>query len=115
MQVKLCMVRGFQRLWAEMTFALVTVFGNLVISLVLGSVFYDLNETTGSFYGRGALLYFAILFNALSNALEVWPCIISPPNYTDPSRFCRSIPLGPSSKNTRRMPCTIPLRKPSPR
>lgn len=71
MQIHLCIVRGFQRLRAESTFMLITIMGNFVMSLILGSVFYNLPVTTASFYGRGTLLFFAILFNALSSALEV--------------------------------------------
>jgi hypothetical protein len=73
MQVKICMIRGFQRLRAEKTFTLITIFANLLISLVLGSIFYDLPDSTDSFYGRGALLFVTVLFNALTSALEVWP------------------------------------------
>ena len=71
MQVRLCMTRGFQRLRGDMTFFLVTVFGNLVVSLVLGSVFYDLSGNAADMNSRCVLLFFAILFNALSSALEV--------------------------------------------
>jgi hypothetical protein len=73
MQIKLCMIRGFQRLQAEKAFMLITIAGNLLMSLVLGSVFYNLPPTTSSFFGRETLLFFAILFNALSSALEVCP------------------------------------------
>ena len=37
----------------------------------VGSVFYNLGSDTGSFFSRGALLFFAILMNAFSSALEV--------------------------------------------
>ena len=37
----------------------------------VGSVFYNLNNDTASFYSRGALLFFAILLNAFSSALEI--------------------------------------------
>jgi hypothetical protein len=39
--------------------------------LIIGSVFYQLPEDTSSFYSRGALLFFAVLLNAFSSALEV--------------------------------------------
>jgi ATP-binding cassette, subfamily G (WHITE), member 2, PDR len=41
------------------------------MALIIGSVFYNLSFNTGSFYSRGALLFFAILLNAFSSALEV--------------------------------------------
>lgn len=71
MQIWLCMTRGYQRLLGDWLFFVVTVAGNLVISLVLGSVFFDLPEDASSINKRCILLFFAILFNALSSALEV--------------------------------------------
>ncbi|KAL1889018.1 Multidrug resistance protein [Sporothrix stenoceras] len=70
-QVALCMRRGVQRLRGDATFFVVTVAGNLVISLVLGSVFYQLPEDASSINSRCIVLFFAILFNALSSALEI--------------------------------------------
>lgn len=64
-------MRGFQRLRGFKAFTIVTILGNLVISLVLGSIFYKLPDTTESFFARGALLFVAILFNALTSVLEV--------------------------------------------
>lgn len=54
-----------------MTFFIITVGGNLVISLLLGSVFYMLQDTSASFNDRCILLFFALLFNALNSSLEV--------------------------------------------
>lgn len=71
MQVKLCMSRGFQRLRGDMTFFTITVAANLVIALALGSIYYDLAPTAETLNSKCILLYFAILFNALSCALEV--------------------------------------------
>lgn len=71
MQVKICIIRGFQRLLGDKTFTSVTIAGNVIISLVLGSIFLNLPDSTASFYGRGALLFVVVLFNALTSALEV--------------------------------------------
>jgi ATP-binding cassette, subfamily G (WHITE), member 2, PDR len=73
MQIQLCVSRGFQRLRGDMTFSIVTVLANLAISLALGSIYYDLPPVADSLESRCVLLYFAILFNALSSALEVRP------------------------------------------
>lgn len=70
-QVALCVRRGFQRIRGEMAFSLVTVFGMVLISLILGSVFYDLPNNTASLNNRCILLFFALLFNALNSSLEV--------------------------------------------
>lgn len=71
MQIKICTVRGFQRLTAERLFAIVTVAGNAAISLILGSVFFNLPETADGINSRCVVLFFSILFNGLSSALEV--------------------------------------------
>ena len=71
MQVRLCIQRGFQRLRGDMSLALSGIIGNTIMALIIGSVFYDLPVNSGTFYSRGALLFFAILLNAFSSFLEV--------------------------------------------
>jgi ATP-binding cassette subfamily G (WHITE) protein 2 (PDR) len=39
--------------------------------LVIGSLFYDLDDGTDFFYNRGILIFFTILINAFSSALEI--------------------------------------------
>ncbi|KIY49372.1 pleiotropic drug resistance protein PDR [Fistulina hepatica ATCC 64428] len=70
-QIRICMQRGYARLLGNMTNFYISVFGNLVIALIISSVFYNMQQTTGSFYSRGALLFFAVLTNAFSSALEI--------------------------------------------
>lgn len=55
----------------EMLFPLVTIGGNALISLILGSVFFQLPDSADGINSRCVLLFFAILFNGLSSALEV--------------------------------------------
>jgi hypothetical protein len=71
MQIQLCIGRGVKRLLGDKTFFLATVFGNFFMSLVLGSAYYDLPLTAESLNSRCSVLFFAILFNGLSSALEV--------------------------------------------
>ena len=79
MQVKLCVKRGFQRLRGDASLSISSLSGNSIMALIIGSVFYNLPSNTGSFYSRGALLFFAILLNAFSSSLEVRyrSCILS--------------------------------------
>jgi len=70
-QINLCMVRGFQRLKGDASLTLSQLIGNFIMALIIGSVFFNLQDTTDSFYSRGALLFFAVLLNAFSSALEV--------------------------------------------
>jgi hypothetical protein len=71
MQVKLCVRRGFQRLRGDLSLLLTGMIGNTIIALIIGSVFYNLQNDTASLYSRGALLFFAVLLNAFSSSLEV--------------------------------------------
>lgn len=71
MQVKLCLDRGFQRLQGDMSLMLTGFIGNASMALIIGSVFYNLQNNTASLYSRGALLFFAILMAAFQSALEV--------------------------------------------
>ncbi|KAL2816614.1 ABC-2 type transporter-domain-containing protein [Aspergillus cavernicola] len=70
-QIALCVRRGFQRIQGDKSFLFITVFGNLFMSLLLGSVFYDLPNNTESLNKRCILLFFALLFNALNSSLEI--------------------------------------------
>lgn len=70
-QIKLCLTRGFWRLKADPTLTFSQLFGNMVMGLIVSSVFYNLPTNTTSFYSRGALLFFAVLLNAFGSALEI--------------------------------------------
>ena len=70
-QISLCVIRGFQRLRGDFSLTATALIGNFIMSLIIGSVFYDLQMNTSSFYSRGALLFFAVLLNAFSSALEI--------------------------------------------
>ncbi|KAA8901298.1 ABC-2 type transporter-domain-containing protein [Sphaerosporella brunnea] len=70
-QIKLCMGRGFKRLRGDMSMTLSGAIGNSIMALIIGSVFYNLPKDTSSFFSRGALLFFAVLLNAFSSALEI--------------------------------------------
>ncbi|OCF76740.1 ATP-binding cassette, subfamily G (WHITE), member 2, PDR [Kwoniella mangroviensis CBS 8886] len=70
-QVKLCLRRGFQRLKADPSLTLTALIGNMIMALIISSIFYNLPADTSSFYSRGALLFFAILMSAFSSALEI--------------------------------------------
>ncbi|KAI9651547.1 MAG: hypothetical protein M1831_000763 [Alyxoria varia] len=70
-QIKLCLRRGFWRLRGDPSLTFTQLFGNFMMAVVIGSIFYDLQPTTYSFFQRGALLFFAILLNAFGSALEI--------------------------------------------
>lgn len=86
-QVQLCLWRGFRRLVGDPSLTLTQLFGNFVTALILGSVFYNLQATTGSFFQRGALLFFAVLMNAFGSALEILTLYAQRPIVEKHSRY----------------------------
>ncbi|KAJ6008160.1 hypothetical protein N7540_012136 [Penicillium herquei] len=71
LQVHLCIRRGIRRIQGDKTFFIITVGGNFVMSLILGSVYYHLSDDSSSMSNRCILLFFALLFNALNSSLEI--------------------------------------------
>jgi ATP-binding cassette subfamily G (WHITE) protein 2 (PDR) len=71
MQVRYIVNRNFLRIKGDPSIPIVSVFGQVVMGLILSSVFYNLNQTTSSFYYRGAAMFFAVLFNAFASLLEI--------------------------------------------
>lgn len=70
-QVKLCMWRGWARLKADPWPTIGMIIGNTMMALIMSSIFYNMGQTTDSFYGRAVVLFMAILFNAFASILEV--------------------------------------------
>ncbi|KAL8736690.1 MAG: hypothetical protein Q9166_000056 [cf. Caloplaca sp. 2 TL-2023] len=105
MQVSLCVRRGFQRLKGDASLALTGIIGNSIMALIIGSVFYNLPEDTGSFYARGALLFFAILLNAFSSYLEILTIYAQRPIVEKQSKYAF---YHPSSEAVASMICDLP-------
>ncbi|KAI4601527.1 hypothetical protein KJ359_011657 [Pestalotiopsis sp. 9143b] len=93
MQIQLCITRGFQRLQGDKLFFIVTVAANFIVSLVLGSIFYNLQPVADSLNSRCILLYFAILFNALSSALEIFSLYTQRPIVEKQARYASYHPF----------------------
>ena len=70
-QVKVCVWRGWKRLAGDPSLPIFAVVANTCIALIASSLFYNMSDTTDSFYGRTAVLFLAILSNAFSSALEI--------------------------------------------
>ncbi|KAF1982045.1 hypothetical protein K402DRAFT_341217 [Aulographum hederae CBS 113979] len=70
-QVALCVRRGFQRLRGDMAIVITGALFNAIMALVIGSIFYNLQNDTDALYSRGALLFFAALLASFASALEV--------------------------------------------
>jgi ATP-binding cassette subfamily G (WHITE) protein 2 (PDR) len=71
MQIRLCTKRAYQRLWNDKASTISTVFGQLVLSLIIGSIFFGTPQSTSAFFAKGSILFFAILLNALMSITEI--------------------------------------------
>lgn len=103
-QIQLCLWRGWLRLTRDPSLVIGQLIGNFVTSLVIGSVFYNLQPTSSSFFQRGVLLFFACLVNGFSSALEVSSTMRVPLAFTGskryPSRFLHCMPNVPLLRST---------------
>lgn len=70
-QTSLCLWRGWKRLVADPSLTYIQLVGNAILALVLGSIFFNLKDNSNSFYGRGGLIFFALLLSAFASVLEV--------------------------------------------
>lgn len=71
MQIKLNTVRAYQRIWGDFASTATQAMLNVVMALIVGSIFFGHSEGTGSFASRGSTLFLAILFNALTSLGEI--------------------------------------------
>ncbi|KAJ5082688.1 ABC multidrug transporter C [Penicillium argentinense] len=106
-QINLCMVRGFQRLKGDASLTLSQLIGNFIMALIIGSVFFNLQPTTDSFYSRGALLFFAVLLNAFSSALEILTLYAQRPIVEKQARYAMYHPF---TEAVASMLCDMPYK-----
>ncbi|KAF2124945.1 hypothetical protein P153DRAFT_370276 [Dothidotthia symphoricarpi CBS 119687] len=71
MQIKLNTRRAYQRIWGDIASPATQAALQVVVSLIVGSIYFGHSPGTSSFAGRGAILFLAILFNALTTIGEI--------------------------------------------
>jgi ATP-binding cassette, subfamily G (WHITE), member 2, PDR len=71
MQIRLCLRRAFQRMQNDLPTAMSTVVVQVVLSLIIGSIFYNSPNTSNAFFQKGAVIFFAVLMNALITINEI--------------------------------------------
>ncbi|KAF2210009.1 hypothetical protein CERZMDRAFT_100060 [Cercospora zeae-maydis SCOH1-5] len=71
MQIKLNTKRAFQRILGDPPATIAPIVMNIVIALLIGSIYYGTPNDTASFAARGATLFFAILICVFSAINEV--------------------------------------------
>ncbi|KAI0811858.1 ABC-2 type transporter-domain-containing protein [Xylaria sp. FL0064] len=106
-QIRLCLWRGWLRLKGDPSITIGALIGNFIMSLIIGSVFYNLQPTTASFYQRGALLFFACLLNAFASALEILTLYAQRPIVEKHDRYAL---YHPSAEAFSSMLCDLPYK-----
>ncbi|KAJ5753192.1 ABC multidrug transporter C [Penicillium odoratum] len=106
-QISLCVTRGFQRLKGDASLTLSQLIGNFIMALIIGSVFFNLQDVTSSFYSRGALLFFAVLLNAFSSALEILTLYAQRPIVEKQARYAMYHPFAEAVAS---MLCDMPYK-----
>lgn len=86
-QVQLCMWRGLRRFLADPGPPLVVMGGNVVLAFIMSSLFYNLQQTTESFYGRAIVLFMAVLFDSFASVLEIMTLYAQRPIVEKHSRY----------------------------
>lgn len=71
MQIKLNTIRAYQRLWNDAASTISVIVTNIIMALIIGSVFYGTPDATAGFTSKGATLFFAVLLNALTAMSEI--------------------------------------------
>lgn len=71
MQVRMNAKRQWHRIWNDKASTITPLVGNIIMALIIGSVFYGTPNATAGFQSKGAALFFAILLNALSAIAEI--------------------------------------------
>jgi energy-coupling factor transporter ATP-binding protein EcfA2 len=71
MQVKLNIKRAYQRTWNDISSTLTGSVGQAIMALIIGSIFYGTPASTAGFSAKGAVLFFAVLLNALIAITEI--------------------------------------------
>lgn len=71
MQFRICLKRSYQRMWNEKTSTVATVASQIILSLIIGSIFYNTPNASAGFFQKGAVLFFAVLMNGLITINEI--------------------------------------------
>ncbi|KAH9945220.1 pleiotropic drug resistance ABC transporter [Epithele typhae] len=76
MQASALMRRRVQIIRGNMTAQVIQVFSFVIQAIIMGTVFLRLENTTAAFFSKGGVLFFAMMFTALSAMAEI-PALFS--------------------------------------
>ncbi|KAI0517757.1 ABC-2 type transporter-domain-containing protein [Xylaria bambusicola] len=71
LQILRCLQRAFQRLKNQPGPVIGSIVANIILSLVIGSAFYNLPQDSNSVDRRAVLIFFSLLYTALAPSFEI--------------------------------------------
>lgn len=71
MQIRFNTKRAYQRIWNDISATMASTVVQIVMALIIGSIFFGTPNTTDGFYAKGSVLFVAILLNALTAITEI--------------------------------------------
>ncbi|KAJ5143326.1 uncharacterized protein N7515_002113 [Penicillium bovifimosum] len=71
MQVRLCMARAWQRTRNDIPALVATAVVQIVVAIIIGSLFYNIPNNTSGMGQRASVLFLAVLTNALISMLDI--------------------------------------------
>ncbi|PON27717.1 ABC-2 type transporter [Trichoderma gamsii] len=71
MQIRYNTKRAYQRIWNNWSATMASTVVQIVMALIIGSIFFDTPANTNGFFAKGSVLFIAILLNALTAISEI--------------------------------------------
>ncbi|PNP39712.1 hypothetical protein TGAMA5MH_08383 [Trichoderma gamsii] len=71
MQIRFNTKRAYQRIWNNWSATMASTVVQIVMALIIGSIFFDTPANTNGFFAKGSVLFIAILLNALTAISEI--------------------------------------------
>ncbi|KAJ7110524.1 pleiotropic drug resistance ABC transporter [Mycena epipterygia] len=71
MQARAVMLRRVQILWGSKIGSVITISTFILQGIIVGSVFVNSPQSTSAYFSRGGVMFFALLFSALSSMAEI--------------------------------------------
>ncbi|KAK8110269.1 ATPase [Apiospora kogelbergensis] len=70
-QIRLTTIRAYQRMWNDMTATASGPIMNMIIALIIGSIYYGSPNNSDNLSSKGAVIFTGILLSALSSINEI--------------------------------------------
>lgn len=88
MQVRLTTKRAYQRIWNDMAATIAAVVMNIILALLMGSMFYGSGEGTAGLRSKTGAAFIAILFNAMGALNEINTLYAQRPTVEKHKSYC---------------------------